>query len=90
MPTEPGRAQEALAIARQLNDPALIARALIACGMRAVYSAEVAQQYFAEAIDLARAAGDRWSLCQIFSYQATARVTAGEPITARHGRRRRT
>ncbi len=61
-------AQEALAIARELDDPALIARALMACGMGAVYSAEVAQVYFGEAIDLVRAAGDRWSLCQIFSY----------------------
>ena len=41
------------------------------CGMLAVYDAEVAQPYFAEAIELVRAADDRWSLCQIFSYQAT-------------------
>ena len=40
------RAQEALAIARELDDPALIARALIACGMLTIYSAEEAQQIF--------------------------------------------
>ncbi len=83
VPTNLGRAQEALAIARQLDDPTLIARALIASGMLAIYDPELAQQYFAEAIDLVRAAGDRWSLCQIFSYQATAAVLAGEPIAAR-------
>ncbi|MDT5223710.1 MAG: hypothetical protein QOG19_1117, partial [Mycobacterium sp.] len=81
--TELVRAQEALAIARQLDDPMLIARALIACGMGAVYDAEVAQPYFAEAIGLVRAAGDRWSLCQIASYQATVAVMAGEPVAAR-------
>jgi len=83
VPMELGRAQEAVAIARRLEDPGLIARALTACGMLAVYSAEVAQPYFAEAIELVRAAGDRWSLCQIFSYQATVAVMAGEPIPAR-------
>ena len=51
--------------------------------MLAFYNAELAQHYFAEAIDLARASGDRWSLCQIFSYQATVGVIAGEPIAAR-------
>jgi hypothetical protein len=43
-------AQDALAAARQLEDPELIARALIACGMLAFYSAEVAQRFFDEAI----------------------------------------
>jgi ATP/maltotriose-dependent transcriptional regulator MalT len=31
---------------------------------------------------VARAAGDRWSLCQILSYQATVGVYSGEPIPA--------
>ncbi len=79
----PDRARQALAIARQLDDPALIARALIACGMLAVYSAEVAQPYFTEAIDVVRAAGDRWTLCQILAYQAVIACIAGEPTAAR-------
>jgi predicted ATPase/class 3 adenylate cyclase/DNA-binding CsgD family transcriptional regulator len=83
LPTELRRAQEALVVARELEDPALIARALIACGMVAIYSPEVTQQYFAEAIDLVRAADDQWSLCQIFSYQATVAIMAGEPVAAR-------
>lgn len=82
IPADRARAQQALAIARQLDDPALIAQALIACGMLAIYDAEVAQQYFAEAIDLVRTANDLWSLCQIFSYQAIVGILAGEPAPA--------
>ena len=80
--TELGRPQEALEIARELDDPALIAAALTACGMSAVYSPELAQQYLAEAIDVAGAAGDRWSLCQVLSYQASVGCYVGEPIAA--------
>ena len=83
IPTELSRAQEALAIARRLDGPALIAQALLACGMLSFYDAEAADQYFAEAIDLVRVTGDQWSLCQIFSHQATVGVFAGEPIPAR-------
>jgi predicted ATPase/class 3 adenylate cyclase/DNA-binding CsgD family transcriptional regulator len=80
--TDLGRAQDALTIARQLDDRALIAQALHACGMNAIFDQEAAERYFAEAIELAHATGDRWSLCQIFSYQATAGVLAGEPTAA--------
>jgi predicted ATPase/class 3 adenylate cyclase/DNA-binding CsgD family transcriptional regulator len=80
--TDLGRAQKALTIARQLDDRALIAQALHACGMHAIFDREAAERYFAEAIELAHATGDRWSLCQIFSYQATAGVLAGEPTAA--------
>ena len=83
IPTEPSRAQEALAIARRVDDPALIAQALIACGMLAFYDPDAAEHYFGEAIDLARASDDQWSLCQIFSHQATVGVFSGETIAAR-------
>jgi len=83
VPASLDRAQEALSTARQLDDPALIARALIGCGLVAVYSAEVAQPYFAEAIDVVRAAGDRWTLCHILAWQASMACFAGEPIAAR-------
>jgi predicted ATPase/DNA-binding CsgD family transcriptional regulator len=73
-------AQDALTLARELDDPALIARALGACGMVTFYNPEIAQPYFTEAIDLARAAGEEWSLCSIFSYQATAAVVSGQPL----------
>jgi predicted ATPase/class 3 adenylate cyclase/DNA-binding CsgD family transcriptional regulator len=77
------RAREALAIARQLDDPALIARALFACGLAAAYSAEVAQPYFAEAIDAVRAAGDRWTLCQMLTWTAAMADVTGEPMAER-------
>ena len=50
-------AEQALTIARELDDPALLARALTACGSAAVYDAEVARQYLDEAIGLARTLG---------------------------------
>ena len=52
------QAHEALAIAREVDDPALLVRALTACGGIAVCDAEVARPYFAEALELARASGD--------------------------------
>ncbi|MCV7125221.1 helix-turn-helix transcriptional regulator [Mycobacterium lacus] len=78
------QAQQALAIARELNDPALLARALTTCGLIAVAvaRAEVAAEYFAEAIDLARAVDDRWRLAQILTFQAIDAVVAGYPVAA--------
>ncbi|MCV7381949.1 LuxR family transcriptional regulator [Mycobacterium alsense] len=84
VPTDVGRAHEALAIARQLGDPALLAHALTACGLLGVYSGpEIGQPCFAEAIDIVRASGDRWTLSQILSYQATLNVYAGDQLAAR-------
>jgi predicted ATPase/class 3 adenylate cyclase/DNA-binding CsgD family transcriptional regulator len=78
------QAQQALAIARDIEDPALLARALTARGyIGTVVSAEPAQPYFAEALGLARALDDRWRLCQILSAQAAAAIMAGDPIAAR-------
>jgi DNA-binding CsgD family transcriptional regulator/tetratricopeptide (TPR) repeat protein len=76
-------AQKALAIARELGDPALLVRALTACGSTAVINAEVAGPYFAEAIGLARGLGDGWRLSQILSWQEQAAFFAGDPIAAR-------
>ena len=54
-------AERALAIARELGDPALLARALIACGFIAgsSYNAEVAGKYYSEAVVFARRLDDR-------------------------------
>src|SRR5262249_8652927 len=70
------QAQQALAIAREVDDPALLARALTACGSIAGYSsnAELARACFSEAIELARAVGDRWRLSQILAWQAAANL----------------
>jgi predicted ATPase/DNA-binding CsgD family transcriptional regulator len=79
------QAQQALVIARGIDDPALLARALTACCFIAVWnSPEVARSYFAEAIGLARELDDRWRLSQLLGWQAVgAAVVAGIPIVAR-------
>ncbi len=77
------QAQQALAIARQIDDPALLVRALTACGPIAVISAEPAGSYFAEAVGLARALGDPWRLSQILAWQARTAATAGDLIALR-------
>ena len=79
------RAQQALVIARELDDPALLVPALTACGLIASYSynAEVTRTCFAEALGLARALDDRWRVSQILALQAAAATVAGDPIAAR-------
>jgi predicted ATPase/class 3 adenylate cyclase/DNA-binding CsgD family transcriptional regulator len=78
------QAQQALTMARELDDPALLARALTACGLSVTgQNAEVARPYFAEAIGLARALDDRWRLSQILAWQANWASVAGDPIAAR-------
>jgi len=74
------QALQALAIAREVDDPALLLRALTACGGIAVYDPDVAQPYFAEAIGLARSIGDGWRLSQILTWQAFGAVVTGDPI----------
>ena len=66
------RAEQAVAIARDIDDPALLARTLTAYGLTASlgYHTEVAQACVAEAIGLARAVGDRWRLSQILALRA--------------------
>jgi predicted ATPase/class 3 adenylate cyclase/DNA-binding CsgD family transcriptional regulator len=76
------QAQQALALAREVGDPALLARALAACGLTAAWNAEPAGPYFAEAIGLARELGDRWRLSQILAWQALGAILAGEPMVA--------
>lgn len=82
-PTDLPRAEEALTIARELDDPGLIAHTLMACGMLSVYSVEFGQNRLTEAIDFVRARGDRWTLGQIFSYQTMISAYAGDVIAAR-------
>jgi DNA-binding CsgD family transcriptional regulator len=76
-------AEDALTTARQHGDPALIAKVLPVCGtlnLYNLYKPEVAQRYFAEAIDLVRASGDQWTLGQIRGYQAFTAQVAGDPV----------
>jgi predicted ATPase/DNA-binding CsgD family transcriptional regulator len=76
-------ALQALAIAREVDDPALLLRALSACGRIAVYDPEVARPHVAEAIGLARALGDGWRLSRILAWQAFGAVITGDPIAVR-------
>jgi predicted ATPase/DNA-binding CsgD family transcriptional regulator len=82
-PDSGDEAQQALAIARDIDDLAVLARALTACGFAAAYGGELAEEYFAEAIELARASHDNWRLTQILAWQAHAAILAGDPIAAR-------
>jgi len=79
------QAQHGLEIAREVDDPALLARALTACGFIAgnTDNPQVARQYFTEAIALARALDDKWMLSHILLWQAQAAIVAGDPVTAR-------
>lgn len=79
-------AQRALEIARELDDPALSARVLTACGVNAGGGGndpEAARAFFAEAIGLARTAGDLWRLSNVLARQSNTAVTLGDPVAAR-------
>jgi predicted ATPase/class 3 adenylate cyclase/DNA-binding CsgD family transcriptional regulator len=79
-----GQAQQALAIARKVDDPALLARALTTCYLIAVFTnPEVTGEYFAEAAGLARELDDRWRLSQILAWQAREALVAGDPRAVR-------
>jgi predicted ATPase/class 3 adenylate cyclase/DNA-binding CsgD family transcriptional regulator len=78
-----GDATEALSIARHLNDPVVLARALLACGWVNLYHADVASPALAEAADLARATDQRWLLCEILLAQASSYFAAGTPAASR-------
>jgi predicted ATPase/DNA-binding CsgD family transcriptional regulator len=79
------QAQQALSIAREVDDAALLARALTACGLvtTGVAGPEVGRPYFAEAIDLVRELNDRWRLSQILVGHALWAAMAGDPIAER-------
>jgi predicted ATPase/class 3 adenylate cyclase/DNA-binding CsgD family transcriptional regulator len=77
------QAQQAVAIAREIDDPALLARALTACGAIASYSADAARPFLAEAIGIARALDDQWRLTQILTWQANGAFYGGDPVAAK-------
>jgi predicted ATPase/class 3 adenylate cyclase/DNA-binding CsgD family transcriptional regulator len=76
------QAQQAVAIAREMKDRALLARALTACGAISSYSADAARPYLAEAIGIARELGDQWRLTAILTWQAYGAFYAGDPTAA--------
>jgi predicted ATPase/class 3 adenylate cyclase/DNA-binding CsgD family transcriptional regulator len=76
------RAEEALAAARQLDDPALVVYIMMVCGALAINEPELASPYLAEAVDLARAAGDSVALYQVRSYQCFITSVDGDATTS--------
>ncbi len=76
-------ASQALAIAREIGDPGLVARALTACASTATFGPEAARPFVEEAIELARASGDGWWLSQILAWQCAGAYYSGDPRTAR-------
>jgi predicted ATPase/class 3 adenylate cyclase/DNA-binding CsgD family transcriptional regulator len=75
-------AHDALTIARELDDPRLLTRALFASGSVCVDDPETARSYFAEALALARTSGDDWMACDILAWRAYTAYIEGEPIAA--------
>jgi DNA-binding CsgD family transcriptional regulator len=76
------QADEALAIAREVGDPGLLARALSANGCVRGNDAEAARPYFAEALGLARSVDDAWLISQILGWQAYGAMMMGDPRAA--------
>jgi DNA-binding CsgD family transcriptional regulator len=76
-------ADQAVTLARQLGDPALLGRALAAAGYAAGYRAEAGRPYFEEASALARQEGDTWTLAQILCWQTFTAAVSGDPVAAR-------
>ncbi|MEE3064450.1 MAG: LuxR family transcriptional regulator [Actinomycetota bacterium] len=80
------RAERALAIAREVDDPALLTRVLTSYGLVAGWSAvggTATQACFDEAGRLARELGDWWGLSQIYAWQAYSAVGVGDARAAR-------
>ena len=82
----PGRlddVDQALAVARELGDPALVARALVARGVVGGFDDDSARPYFDEAAALAREIGHGWLLGQMLAWRAYIANVKGDPIRAR-------
>lgn len=78
-----GDVEQALAIARDIGDPALLMRALVARGFVAAGCGEPAEVHLAEALELARKSGDRWMLTHILGAQTNLAFLAGNPMATR-------
>jgi len=73
------QARQSLAIAREVGEPELLARSLVACGAAAVFDPDTARGYLTEGIDLARRVGDKRRLSQGLWFLAKTEFLAGEP-----------
>jgi predicted ATPase/class 3 adenylate cyclase/DNA-binding CsgD family transcriptional regulator len=73
-------AHRALALARELGDPTLVIRGLIAVGVFTAYDPAVSRPYFAEARELAEGLDDPWIWSQIHVEEARSAMGAGDPV----------
>jgi predicted ATPase/class 3 adenylate cyclase/DNA-binding CsgD family transcriptional regulator len=76
-------ADQALAVAREIGDPLLLSRALVARAFVVGYDDDLARPYLIEASDHARAVGDGWRLGQALAWRAYVQTVAGDPIAVR-------
>jgi predicted ATPase/class 3 adenylate cyclase/DNA-binding CsgD family transcriptional regulator len=83
LPPSLDHAEQALAIARDVDDTGLLARALCARGLAVGYDDDLAQPYFAEAVELAREIDDKWRLTHVLGWRAYSANVAGDPIATR-------
>jgi predicted ATPase/class 3 adenylate cyclase/DNA-binding CsgD family transcriptional regulator len=72
------QALEALAIARDTDDPALLTRVLTACACVTAHDPDLSTPFFDEAIGMARALGDSWRLSQILGRQSYGAFMVGD------------
>ncbi|VEG40669.1 regulatory protein LuxR [Mycolicibacterium flavescens] len=75
--------EQALATARELDNPALLLRVLVSCIGAAAFDAQAAYPYVDEALELARRLDDRWRLCQILGWKAFIAILLGDPVSGR-------
>ncbi|OBJ47293.1 hypothetical protein A9W95_06935 [Mycobacterium sp. 1423905.2] len=75
-------ADEAVRVARQLDDPRLLAWTLAAAAASHAFDIDYDQASFAEAIDMARCQGSPWRLIAMLVLRAHVAYVAGEPIAA--------
>ncbi|MGE2720807.1 helix-turn-helix transcriptional regulator [Mycolicibacterium celeriflavum] len=74
--------EQALATARELDDPVLLLRVLVSCIGASAFDAQAAYPYIDEALELARRLDDRWRLCQILAWKAFIYILIGDPVSA--------
>ncbi len=76
-------AEQAVTMAREIGDPALLARALTACGVMTAYGGQDGRQYFDEAFGLARPLGDKWLIVRLLGWQTNLAFMNGDVPAAR-------
>lgn len=78
-----GWGEEAIALAREQRDDALLTEALAAMAFTTAYWGGLAEAWSHEAVELARGTGDHWNLCDALCTTGIGHVLAGRPVPAR-------